>query len=146
MASVNKVILIGNLGRDPEVRYAPSGQAIANLSVATTDARSDRGEVKEHTEWHRVVLFGKTAEVAAEYLKKGNLVYVEGRLQTRKWTDKDGIERASTEIAGDRMQMLGSRADPPRADEPVRSAEPARRPAKPKKAPAFDELADEIPF
>ena len=112
MASVNKVILIGNLGRDPESRQAPSGDMICNLNIATTETWRDRntGENREATEWHRVVFFGRTAEVAAQYLRKGSQVYVEGRLQTRKWTDKDGNDRYTTEIRGDIMRMLGSRA------------------------------------
>ena len=111
MASVNKVILVGNLGRDPEVRYMPDGSAIANISVATTDTWKDKSGVKqEKTEWHRVSFFGKTAEIAAQYLKKGSQVYLEGRIQTRKWQDKEtGQDRYSTEIVGDRMQMLGGR-------------------------------------
>lgn len=107
MASVNKVILVGNLGRDPEIRYMPSGDAMANLNIATTDTWKDKeGEKQEKTEWHRVVMFGKQAEIAGEYLKKGSQVYIEGRLQTRKWTDKSNIERYTTEIVADRMQML----------------------------------------
>ncbi len=111
MASVNKVIIIGNLGRDPEVRYMPDGGAIANISVATTGTWKDKsGEKQERTEWHRVAFFGKLAEIAGEYLKKGSQVYVEGSLRTRKWQDKEGKERYTTEIVADRMQMLGSRA------------------------------------
>jgi len=111
MASVNKVILIGNLGADPEVRYLPSGDAVANIRLATTDTWKDKsGERQEHTEWHRVAFFGKQAEIVGEYLKKGSPVYVEGRIRTRKWTDKEGQDRYSTEIVGDRMQMLGSRS------------------------------------
>ena len=110
MASVNKVILIGNLGRDPETRYTTGGDAITNLNIATSEQWKDKnGEKQEKTEWHRVVLFGRQAEVAGEYLKKGRSVYIEGRLQTRKYTDKDGVEKYSTEIVGDRMQLLGSR-------------------------------------
>ena len=110
MASVNKVILIGNLGRDPETRYMPDGGAITNISVATTDTWKDKqGEKQEKTEWHRVAFFGRLAEIAGEYLKKGSQVYVEGRLQTRKWQDKDGNDKYTTEIVADRMQMLGSR-------------------------------------
>jgi single-strand DNA-binding protein len=161
MASVNKVILIGNLGRDPEVRYMPSGDAMANLNLATTDAWKDKsGEKQEKTEWHRVVMFGKQAEVAGEYLKKGSPVYVEGRLQTRKWTDKDGHERYTTEIVADRMQMLGSRGaggggagtggtEQMNRDDDAGSA-PAAAPAAKKAAPAkagnFDDLEDDIPF
>src|SRR5882724_2976535 len=110
MASVNKVILIGNLGRDPETRYMTNGDAVTNLNIATTDTWKDKsGEKQEKTEWHRVVLFGRQAEIAGEYLKKGRSVYIEGRLQTRKYTDKDGVEKYSTEIVADRMQLLGGR-------------------------------------
>ena len=110
MASVNKVIIIGNLGRDPEMRYLPSGDAVANLRIATTDKFKDRnGDMQESTEWHSVAFFGKTAEICGQYLKKGSQVYVEGSLRTRKWQDKDGNDRYTTEIRGDRMQMLGGR-------------------------------------
>lgn len=110
MASVNKVILIGNLGRDPEMRYMPSGDAIANLRIATTDKYKDRnGDMQEATEWHSVSFFGKTAEICGQYLKKGSQVYVEGSLRTRKWQDKEGNDKYTTEIRGDRMQMLGGR-------------------------------------
>jgi single-strand DNA-binding protein len=108
MASVNKVILLGNLGRDPETRYTTGGEAVTNLNIATSEQWKDKsGEKQEKTEWHRVVLFGRTAEIAGEYLKKGRSVYIEGRLQTRKYTDKDGVEKYSTEIVGDRMQLIG---------------------------------------
>src|SRR3954466_2173230 len=108
MASVNKVILLGNLGRDPETRYTTGGDAGTNLNIATSEQWKDKsGEKQERTEWHRVVLFGRQAEVAGEYLKKGRSVYIEGRLQTRKYTDKDGVEKYSTEIVGDRMQLIG---------------------------------------
>lgn len=111
MASVNRVILVGNLGRDPEIRYLPDGQAVANLAVATTDKYKDKsGAIQEATEWHRVSFFGRTAEVAGQYLKKGSQVYIEGSIRTRKYTDKDGVEKYATEIRGDRMQMLGGRA------------------------------------
>ncbi len=157
MASVNKVILVGNLGRDPEVRYMPSGDAMANLNLATTDTWKDKGgEKQEKTEWHRVVMFGKTAEIAGEYLKKGSQVYIEGRLQTRKWTDKEGQERYTTEIVADRMQMLGSRSGgsdrmaPPDDEAPARSAAPAKKSAAPGTAKGkggnFDDLEDDIPF
>jgi single-strand DNA-binding protein len=108
---VNKVILVGNLGRDPEVRYSPNGQAVANATLATSESWKDKtsGEKQERTEWHRVVFFGRLAEIAGEYLKKGAQIYVEGRLQTRKWQDKDGHERYTTEIVANEMQMLGSR-------------------------------------
>ncbi len=111
MASINKVIIVGNLGRDPESRYSPSGEQVTRVSVATTDSRKDRqtGERIENTEWHRVVFFGKLAEIAGQYLKKGSQVYVEGRLRTSKYTGKDGIERYSTDIIAEQMQMLGSR-------------------------------------
>ena len=111
MASVNKVILVGNLGRDPETRYTTGGDPITNVSIATTDTWKDKnGEKQEKTEWHRVAFFGKLAEIAGEYLKKGSQVYVEGRLQTRKWQDKEGQDKYTTEIVADRMQMLGSRS------------------------------------
>ena len=112
MASVNKVILLGNLGRDPETRYTTGGDAVCNLNIATSEQWKDKnGEKQERTEWHRVVLFARQAEVAGEYLKKGRSVYIEGRLQTRKYTDKDGVEKYSTEIVADRMQLLGSGRD-----------------------------------
>ena len=110
MASVNKVILVGNLGRDPEVRYTPDGAAIANISIATTSKYKNKtGELVEETEWHRVTFFGRLAEIAGEYLKKGRAVYVEGRLKTRKYTDKDGVEKYATDIIATEMQMLGGR-------------------------------------
>ncbi len=112
MASVNKVIIVGNLGRDPETRYMPNGDAVTNVAVATTESWKDKnsGEKKELTEWHRITFSRKLAEIAGQYLKKGSQVYVEGRLQTRKWTDKDGVEKYTTEIIADTMQMLGGRA------------------------------------
>nr|WP_316641427.1 single-stranded DNA-binding protein [uncultured Roseateles sp.] len=111
MASVNKVILIGNLGRDPEVRYMPSGSAVCNLAIATSRGSKNResGERQEETEWHRVALFDRLAEIAGEYLKKGRPVYIEGRLKTRKWQDKDGKDQYTTEIVAEQMQMLGGR-------------------------------------
>lgn len=110
MASVNKVIIVGNLGRDPEIRYMPSGDAIANIAVATSFRKKDpnTGEQKEFTEWHRVSFFGRLAEIVGQYLKKGSSVYIEGRLQTRKYTDKDGIEKYATDIIAENMQMLNS--------------------------------------
>ena len=113
MASVNKVTIIGNLGRDPENRYLPSGEQVTSIAVATTDRWRDKatGDMKEQTEWHRISFFGKLAEIAGQYLKKGSQVYVEGRIRTRKYTDRDGIERHATEIIGDTMQMLGSKQD-----------------------------------
>jgi single-strand DNA-binding protein len=151
---VNKVILIGNLGRDPEVRYSPSGQAIANVTIATSESWKDKntGEKQEKTEWHRVVFFSRLAEIAGEYLKKGSQVYIEGRLQTRKWQDKDGVERYTTEIVANEMQMLGSRAG---AGAPADSfnQEPSYAEAGSgggKKAPAKSqgggEFDDDIPF
>ena len=154
MASVNKVIIVGNLGRDPETRYLPSGEAVTNISVATTETWKDKaGEKQEQTEWHRVAMFGKTAEIAGEYLKKGSQVYIEGKLQTRKWTDKEGQERYTTEIRADRMQMLGSRSGgsermaPPEDEAPPRSiAAPAKKAAGAGKGGNFDDLEDDIPF
>jgi len=111
MASVNKVILVGHLGRDPESRYLPSGDAVTNFSIATSEQWKDKntGEKKEATEWHRISAFGKLAEICGEYLKKGSQVYIEGKLQTRKWTDKDGVEKYSTEIKAEQMRMLGGK-------------------------------------
>ena len=161
MASVNKVILIGNLGRDPEVRYAPSGSAICNVTLATSRQWKDKtsGERQEETEWHRVVFYDRLAEIAGEYLKKGRPVYVEGRLKTRKWTDKDGVEKYTTEIVADQMQLLGGRegaggggGDDMGGGEsrPARSAPPARPAPAPKPAPksstGFDDMEDDIPF
>ena len=113
MASINKVIIVGNLGRDPENRYMPSGEQVTSIAVATTDRWRDKetGDLKEQTEWHRISFFGKLAEIAGQYLKKGSQVYVEGRIGTRKYTDRDGIERYATEIIGDRMQMLGGKPE-----------------------------------
>ena len=176
MASVNKVIIVGNLGRDPEMRTFPSGDQVANVTIATTDKWKDRqtGEMKEATEWHRVVFNGRLAEIAGQYLRKGSQVYVEGSLRTRKWTDQSGVEKYSTEIRADQMQMLGSRqgmggpqggghddggygggeeqaprrAPPPRAP----MAAPAPRPVPQAPAPApraasgFDDMDDDIPF
>jgi len=162
MASVNKVILIGNLGRDPETRYMPSGDAICNITIATTETWKDKnsGERREATEWHRVVFFGRLAEIAAQYLRKGSQVYVEGRLQTRKWQDQSGQDRYTTEIRGDEMKMLGSRqgggGDAPmdRFDAPQSSGRPAPQPVaanKPASEPApssggFGDFDDDIPF
>jgi single-strand DNA-binding protein len=149
MASVNKVIIVGNLGRDPEVRYLPEGGAITNISVATTDTWKDKsGEKQERTEWHRVAFFGKLAEIAGEYLKKGSQVYVEGALRTRKWQDKEGKERYTTEIVADRMQMLGSRGggSEPMAREAAPAAEGAGTRPQAKKGGAFDQMDDDIPF
>ena len=127
MASVNKVILVGNLGADPETRYAPSGDAICNIRIATTDTWKDKatGEKKEATEWHRVAFFGRLAEIAGQYLKKGSQVYIEGSLRTRKWQDKDGQDRYTTEIRADEMKMLGSRQGSGEAPQREREAAPA---------------------
>lgn len=159
MASVNKVILVGNLGRDPEMRTFPSGDRVANVTVATTDRWKDKqtGEMKEATEWHRIVFNGRLAEIAGEYLRKGSQVYIEGSLRTRKWTDKDGIEKYTTEIRADTMQMLGSRqgmGNPSQEEggyEGGQRAAPtsrpaASRPAAQKPSTGFDDMDDDIPF
>ncbi len=165
MASINKVILIGNLGRDPEVRYTPSGAAVCNVTIATSRNWKDRtsGEKVEETEWHRVVFYDRLAEIAGEYLKKGRSVYVEGRLKTRKWTDKDGVDKYTTEVVADNMQMLGSREGMGGGDEggsrsyagaegAERSTRPAQRPAAgtpaaaSKSSSGFDDMDDDIPF
>jgi single-strand binding protein len=162
MASVNKVILIGNLGKDPEVRYAPSGSAICNVSIATSRQWKDKaGEKKEETEWHRVVFYDRMAEIAGEYLKKGRPVYVEGRLKYGKYTDKDGVERYTTDIVATEMQLLGGRESGGGGDDEGgysrnREAAPSRAPASresaPSRAPAakpagnFDDMDDDIPF
>ena len=172
MASVNKVIIVGNLGRDPEMRAFPSGDQVANVTVATTDKWKDKqtGEMREATEWHRVVFNGRLAEIAGQYLRKGSQVYVEGSLRTRKWTDQSGVEKYSTEIRADQMQMLGSRqgmgqpagdddggyesAPPPRRPAPATRQAPAVAPAPAQRPPApapkassgFDDMDDDIPF
>ena len=148
MASVNKVILIGNLGRDPEVRYMPSGDAMVSINLATTDNWRDKnGEKQEKTEWHRVVMFGKVAEIAGEYLKKGSQAYFEGRLQTRKWTDKEGQDRYTTEIVADRMQMLGSRSGGSARAMPEDDQNAGTRPAAASQGSGgIDDLEDDIPF
>jgi single-strand DNA-binding protein len=160
MASVNKVIIVGNLGKDPEVRYMPSGSAICNITVATSRQWKDKtsGERQEETEWHRVALFDRLAEIAGEYLKKGRPVYIEGRLKTRKYTDKDGVERYTTEIIAAEMQLLGGRegggggagggddmggAPAPRSAPAPRA--PAGKPAA-KSSTGFDDMDDDIPF
>ena len=172
MASVNKVIIVGNLGRDPETRYMPSGDAMTSIAVATTDSWKDKatGEKKEQTEWHRISFFGKLAEIAGQYLKKGSQVYIEGSLRTRKYTDKDGVEKYATDIRADTMQMLGSRqgmgggagagmddgggyssAPPARqnagagAGASSGNAGGASRPA-PRPASNFSDMDDDIPF
>ena len=170
MASVNKVILLGNCGRDPEIRYLPSGAAICNVSIATSRQWKDKtsGEKQEETEWHRVTFFDRMAEIAGEYLKKGKSVYVEGRLKTRKYTDKDGVEKFATDIVATEMQLLGGRDDggggsrsgmgggmgddgggyqapAPRSAPQARSPAPASKPA-PKSSTGFDDMDDDIPF
>lgn len=143
MASVNRVIIVGHLGRDPEIRYMPSGEAVANLSIATTEKWKDKqGQQQESTEWHRVNFFGRIAEVCGEYLTKGSLVYVEGGLRTRKYTDKEGVERYVTEIKGDRMQMLGG------GSSGERPAQQSRQQPKQQSGGGnhFDDLDDDIPF
>ena len=160
MASINKVILVGNLGRDPETRYMPDGGAVTNVSIATTDTWKDKtsGEKKEATEWHRVVFFNRLAEIAGEYLKKGSQVYVEGRLRTRKWQDKEGQDKYTTEIVCDTMQMLGGRQGMgegagkggERGESDTRGGPPAEGRAAPagakKPAGKFDDMEDDIPF
>jgi single-strand DNA-binding protein len=152
---INKVILVGNLGADPETRYLPSGEAVANFRIATTEKWKDKtsGEMKEATEWHRISFFGRTAEVVGEYLKKGSQVYVEGSIRTRKWQDKDGQDRYSTEIRGDVMKMLGGRqgmgdGGRDRGDSDSRGGPPAEGRPAPAKKPAgkFDDMEDDIPF
>ena len=168
MASVNKVIIVGNLGRDPETRYMANGEAVTNIAVATTESWKDKtsGEKKEVTEWHRITFYRKLAEIASQYLKKGSSVYIEGKLQTRKWTDKENVERYTTEIIADTMQMLGSRQGAGGGapmDDDYASGAPAprqssggggggsgsgsgaaRQPARP--APNFNDMDDDIPF
>ena len=151
MASVNKVIVVGNLGKDPETRFLPDGKAVCSFSVATTDKWTDKasGEKKEQTEWHRISAFGRLAEICGEYLKKGSQVYIEGKLRTRKWQDKEGQDRYTTEIIADAMQMLGSRSGmgggEPRAEMREPSAAGESRPAK-KPAGQFQDMDDDIPF
>ena len=151
MASVNKAIIVGNLGADVELRYTPNGDAVCNLSIATTDKWKDKqtGEVKEQTEWHRVSFFGKIAEVCGQYLKKGSSVYVEGSIRTRKYTDKDGVEKYATGIRGDSMQMLGGRPEGNGQQQgQSRGRDDGYTPAPPKdkQKPSFDDLGDDIPF
>lgn len=140
MASVNKVILIGNLGRDPELRYTSGGTPVANFPLATTDRWNDAasGEKRERTEWHRIVVWSKQAEIAGEYLRKGRQIYVEGSLQTREWTDRDGNKRYTTEIKAQRFQMLGSRDDRASSDTPKTAV------AEPEPEQGFEE--DDVPF
>ena len=158
MASVNKVILVGNLGKDPEIRYAPSGDAVVNITLATTDSWKDKatGEKREATEWHRVVFFGKLAEIAGQYLKKGRQVYIEGALKTRKWQGQDGQDRYTTEIVAGEMKMLGTRegmgGPSSYENDGGGASRPAARPAPQNKndsAPmggGFGDVEDDIPF
>lgn len=165
MASLNKVILIGNLGRDPETRFMPSGGAVCNFSIATTESWKDKqsGQKQEKTEWHNIVMFGRLAEIAQQYLKKGSQVYVEGRLQTRKWQDKaTGADRYTTEIVADEMKMLGGRgqgggqagaddynqeyAGAPQQSAPAQSSQPAQSAPAGRPAAKFDDFEDDIPF
>ena len=157
MPSVNKVILMGNLGRDPEVRFMPNGDAVCNFSIATTDSWKDKaGERQEKTEWHNIVMYRRLAEIAGEYLKKGRPVYLEGRLQTRKWQTKEGQDRYTTEVIADSMQMLGGRDGAP-AQESQPSTQPEARdefdqtPSRNNQSgssnsSSFDEFEDDIPF
>lgn len=144
MASVNRVTLIGNVGRDPEIRYGGNGDAIANIALATSEQWKDKnGDKQERTEWHRISMFGKLAEIAGEYVKKGSQLYIEGKLQTRKWTDKDGNERYTTEIVADRMQMLGGRQE----EAPREQPKPQKQQDKPKSGGgSFDDFESDIPF
>lgn len=151
---INKVILVGNLGRDPEVRYSPSGQAVANVTLATSESWKDKntGEKQERTEWHRVVFFGRLAEIAGEYLKKGAQIYIEGRLQTRKWQDKEGNDRYTTEIVANEMQMLGSRSGAGQPsenfnqDQPYPSDTAGAKSGTKSPAAAGADFDDDIPF
>ncbi len=149
MASVNKVILIGNLGKDPETRYMSNGDAVTNITLATTDTWKDKnGEKQEKTEWHRVTFYRKLAEIAGEYLKKGRSVYIEGRLETRKWTDKNGVERYTTDIIASDMKMLGNRSGSGSFESPDHEEDnsASSRPSSAKGAGGFDDMDDDIPF
>jgi len=145
---VNKVILVGNLGKDPEVRYSPSGSAMANVTLATTESWKDKqtGEKQEKTEWHRVVFFNRLAEIVGEYLKKGSQVYVEGRLQTRKWQGQDGQDRYTTEIVANEMQMLGGRAGGGTSDWGANQDSGAGQAAPAGSPPPADDFDDDVPF
>lgn len=151
MASINKVILIGNLGRDPEVRYTSAGTAVCNLTLATSRNWKDKqsGEKQEETEWHRVVFYDRLAEIAGEYLKKGRSAYVEGRLKTRKWQDKDGRDNYTTEIVGESLQLLGGKDEadkPQRTHSEMKRAAPAKASASKSSGGGFDDMDDDIPF
>ncbi|MDR2872880.1 MAG: single-stranded DNA-binding protein [Xanthomonadaceae bacterium] len=154
---INKVILVGNLGNDPDIKYTQGGMAVTRISLATTSVRKDReGNAQERTEWHRVVFFGKLGEIAGEYLRKGSQVYIEGSIRYDKYTGQDGVERYSTDIIADEMQMLGGRGDNAGGDRPPRSSaprqdyaprNPQQAPAQPSSAPPMDDFADDdIPF
>lgn len=149
MASVNKVILVGNCGRDPEIRYLPAGQAVANVSLATTSRRKDKnsGEMVEDTQWHRITFYERLAEIVGEYVKKGSPLYVEGRLRYRKYTDKDGIEKTATDIIASEMQLLGRSGGGGDADNtraPAPSAQPRSEAVR--STSGFDDMDDDIPF
>ncbi len=148
---LNKVMIIGNLGAEPEVRYTAGGSAMANVNIATSETWRDKqtGEQQEKTEWHRVVFFGKLAEIVQQYVHKGSKIYIEGRLQTRKWQDKDGQDRYTTEIVANEMQMLDSKGGSSASFEPAQQAAPAQTPAQPapsSSAPQIDDFDDDIPF
>ena len=149
MASVNRVILVGNLGADPDQRFLPNGDAVCNIKIATSEQWKDKGtgEKKEATEWHRVVFFRRLAEIAGQYLTKGSSVYVEGLLKTRKWQDKDGSDRYTTEIIGSEMKMLGGKGDGEQRQAPQAERQKAQaQSAAAKKKPTFDDMDDDIPF
>ena len=150
MASVNKVILIGNLGKDPETRYMSNGEAVTNITLATTDTWKDKnGEKQEKTEWHRVTFYRKLAEIAGEYLKKGRSVYIEGRLETRKWTDKSGAERYTTDIIANDMKMLGNRSGSGSFESPDHEEDNSssnRSSSAKGTTSGFDDMDDDIPF
>jgi single-strand DNA-binding protein len=156
MASLNKVILIGNLGKDPETRYMPNGEAVTNITIATTETWKDKaGEKQEKTEWHRITFYRRLAEIAGEYLKKGSQIYVEGRLETRKWQDKEGKDRYTTEVIASEMKMLGSRPGMGGGDSSERDGPPSQGSSKPSGgsssaakggAAKFDDFEDDIPF
>jgi single-strand DNA-binding protein len=145
---INKAIIVGTLGRDPEVKYTAGGSAIVNTSVATNESWRDKntGENVEKTEWHRIVIFGKLAEIAAQYLKKGSQVYFEGKIQTRKWQDQSGQDRYTTEIVANEMQMLGGRADSSGGTSDFKPQQPAAKPTSQFDAPPADDGFDDIPF
>nr|DAM33038.1 MAG TPA: Single strand binding protein [Bacteriophage sp.] len=149
MAGINKVIIVGNLGNDPEIRTMPTGEQVANITVATSESWTDKnsGEKKTQTEWHRIVLYRRLAEIAAQYLHKGSQVYVEGRLKTRKWQDNNGQDRYTTEIQGDNLQMLGGRQDAAQNQPPKQQDKQQKTQSKPQQSePPVDAFDDDIPF